>query len=186
LTVSKLNDLPDETLIAIARWAEVHAADPDAAFRLSRVGRYLDREETGEEARKILLRSSLVVLARAGFGGLSEEDWARFGLGMLCSRVSHMAHNEPAHSTMADFVLAALVATGAVFVRGSRVRAHPGLWIAVRRALEAGFLDIERHARGIEAFVGWLREQEDPDGMIAGFLARTAGAFPSPVWHRDG
>jgi hypothetical protein len=102
---------------------------------------------------------------------------------MTLLKLSSVVHTQAAFELVVDLLLGRYIALTAVFTPGCEIRPDARLSMAVRRTVQAGYLDVDADHAGVQAFVAWLREQpDDPDGMIASFLERMAREFPSPVW----
>jgi hypothetical protein len=179
--ISQLNDLPDAVLLDLAHWSAQHRENEDAIFRVSRISRYLAREQTGDATYANILRSGWIVLLALRRRGLPDDTDVRFAVGMLLNNMA-LGQNHSEWGVWIVDLISCFLADGKVFCRDLKVDPHPYFFYAIITGMRAGMLRVQRDALGLGIFADWLRSRPDLIGNHAAFLTWLGREFPDGPW----
>ncbi len=160
--LSKLTDLPLDSVVDIAIWAYCFPDDEDAIFRLSAVARVCHVETTTEHVLSIIARVAIRVLMRVPSSRMDDEPTIA-ALAFMFGNLFSSSYIGRVHGTSLDFVFSRYVSSGRLFHRSSHVETRSWIVIAIHRSLRAGFFDPRCDMAGLIAYTEWLSAKAADD-----------------------
>ncbi len=154
--ISQIDDMPPEAVNYVAAWARFHPTNEDAIYRISRISRYAYFSTVDENIRNFILTASWSVLSHVLLDQNTSYE-QQHPAGILITNL--LSTHEYLNKTplILSQMFSSAVKNGGVFRVESELIYNPFLALALRRALEYGFLDPEKDRDVIRRFVQWMR-----------------------------